>query len=330
MAIDQKAKALEDVIKLIKKEHGDGSIALWSDNVDKYKVDVIPTDIVELDNALGVGGIAKGRIIELYGMESSGKSTLALHIASKIQKLGGTVAYMDHEFALDPAWAEKLGVDMSKLLLSQPETLEESFNIAEKYMLSSAIDLVIFDSVASMIPKAALEGEAGEFVVGLKARIMSQALSKFAGIASRSKTILIFINQLREKIGTFGYGETKQTPGGMALKFYSSIRMDVKRIGSLKKDDIAIGNQVKIKVTKNKLAAPYKEAHFDILFDSGIDVLGSKFDAWVEAGLIQKDKSTYYYGDVKLGVSKFGPTGAIEGLKSHPEIMEVLEAAATK
>jgi recombination protein RecA len=320
MSDASKKEALEAALKQIEKDLGKGTIMRWDED-SKMNVEVIPTGIISLDKALGVGGLPKGRIIEIYGPEASGKTSLALNMVAQVQAMGGTVAYIDNEQALDPVWAAKLGVNMKELIISQPSIAEEVLTIVDKFVRSGALDLIVVDSVAAMTTRAELEGEMGESIVGLKARLMSQSLSKLAGVVSNTKTMLIFINQLRDKINTYGWGPKETTTGGQALKFYASVRLDVRKIGAIKDGENIIGNNTKVKVAKNKVAPPFKEAEFNIYYDTGIDKIGAIFDTCVTLGLIDKDKSTYSYKGVELGV---GRNGGLEGLKANPEILKQL------
>lgn len=311
---DEKKKALEEALKLVEKEFGKGIVRKLDDKTSG-EVDIVSTGIINLDWALG-GGLPKGRIIELFGPESSGKSSLCLAFIAEMQKKGGTVLYIDSEHAFDPKWAKTLGANPEQIYVSQPDSCEDALNVAEKFISSQAIDLVIFDSVASMVPKAEVEGDFGASTMGLQARLMSQALRKLTSIAAKSKTIVIFINQLRQKIGVM-WGSPDTTPGGLALKFYSSVRMDIRKIGSLKDGDTIIGSRVRIKIIKNKVASPFKEAEFDFLFGKGIYKAGILLDVGVEKGVIEKDGNTYSFNKEKLGV---GRGKAVEVIESNVEL----------
>jgi len=298
-----KTKALESAIKQITKDFGEGSIMKLGQNA-AMKIDVIPTGSMNLDNALGLGGVPRGRIIEIYGSESSGKTTLALHIIAEAQKMDGIVAFIDAEHALDPKYAKALGVDIDEVLISQPDYGEQALEIADMLVRSSAIDVIVIDSVAALVPKAEIDGEMSDQQMGLQARLMSKALRKLAGTLNKSKTTLIFINQIREKIGGFGFGPQTTTTGGRALKFYASVRLEIKRIGSVKQSDEIIGNEIIVKVTKNKIAPPFKEAAFQIMYGKGISKVGEILDASIKADIVAKSGAWFSYGDIRLGQGK--------------------------
>jgi len=298
-----KTKALESAIKQITKDFGEGSIMKLGQNA-AMNIDVIPTGSMNLDNALGLGGVPRGRIVEIYGSESSGKTTLALHIIAEAQKMDGIVAFIDAEHALDPKYAKALGVDIDELLISQPDYGEQALEIADMLVRSSAIDVIVIDSVAALVPKAEIDGEMSDQQMGLQARLMSKALRKLAGTLNKSKTTLIFINQIREKIGGFGFGPQTTTTGGRALKFYASVRLEIKRIGSVKQSDEIIGNEIIVKVTKNKIAPPFKEAAFQIMYGKGISKVGEILDASIKADIVAKSGAWFSYGDIRLGQGK--------------------------
>jgi recombination protein RecA len=319
-----KKKALEAAISLIEKQFGDGSIMTLGKHSSTHEISVIKTGSVALDIALGIGGVPRGRIIEIYGPESSGKSTLATHIVASAQKTGGVAAYIDAEHALDPSYAAKIGVNTNELLISQPSSGEEALRIAETLAMSNAVDVIVIDSVAALVPKSELDGEIGDQFMGLQARMMSQALRKLAATLSKSNTCAVFINQIREKIGVM-FGNPETTTGGRALKFYSSIRMDIRRIGSIKGPDNAeIGNRVKVKVVKNKMAAPFQSAEFDIIFNEGISRLGSIIDLGSDYGVIEKKGTWFSYGGHRLGQGK---EAAREELKKQPNMTDEIEKA---
>ena len=312
------ASALEEVMKTIKKEFGEMAILRLGDAADK-SVEVIPTGSLALDLALGVGGLPRGRIVECYGHESSGKTTLALHVVANAQKAGGTAAFVDAEHALDPGYARKIGVDLDNLIVSQPNSGEEALTICEQLVKSGAVDVVVVDSVAALTPQAEIDGEIGDAHVGLQARLMSQAMRKLTGTLAQTNTLCIFTNQVREKIGVM-FGNPETTPGGKALKFYASCRLQVQRIGAIKtKDGQVVGNRTRVKVVKNKVAAPFTEAEFDILYACGISREGSILDAAVNRGIVEKRGSWLAYGDRQLAQ---GSLAAIEYLKEHPEVAE--------
>ena len=316
-----KKQALETALAQIEKQFGKGAVMKLGANV-AMQVDAIPTGSLGLDLALGIGGVPRGRIVEVYGPESSGKTTLALHILAEAQKLGGEVAFIDVEHALDPVYAAALGVDIDSLLVSQPDTGEQAMEICEALVRSGAIDAVIVDSVAAMVPKAEIEGEMGDSHVGLQARLMSQALRKLTSVIGKTNTVCIFINQLREKVGVV-YGNPEVTTGGRALKYYSSVRIDVRRIEGLKDSNGAfIGNRTRAKIVKNKVAPPFREAEFDIMFGEGISKIGEILDLGVKLGVVQKSGAWFNYGDVRLGQ---GRDNAKIFLKEHPDISAEIE-----
>ncbi len=321
MASSEKLKALQAAMDKIEKSYGKGSIMkLGDDNVQE--VEVIPTGSIALNVALGVGGYPKGRVIEIYGPESSGKTTLAIHAIAQAQKAGGIAAIIDAEHAFDRFYAAKLGVDIDNLLISQPDNGEQALEIADQLIRSSAVDIVVIDSVAALTPKAEIEGDMGENKLGLQARLMSQALRKLTGTISKTKTTCIFINQLREKIGVM-FGNPETTTGGNALKFYASVRLDIRRTSQLKDGDEIIGNQTRVKVVKNKVAPPFRKAEFDIMFGEGISRSGEIIDLGAELGIIKKSGSWYSYNDTKLAQ---GRDGAKQVISDNPELAEELEA----
>ncbi|MBQ7061467.1 MAG: recombinase RecA [Clostridia bacterium] len=315
-----KEKALEIALSQIEKQYGKGAIMLMGDAASKITVDVIPTGCIELDAALGVGGVPRGRIIEIFGPESSGKTTLALHIVAEAQKEGGMCVFIDAEHALDPVYAEKLGICMDKLFVAQPDNGEQALDIADALVRSGAIDVIVIDSVAALVPKAELEGDMGDSHVGLQARLMSQALRKLAGVIGKSHTCVIFINQLREKVGVM-FGNPETTTGGKALKFFSSVRLDVRRIDTLKQGNSAVGSRTRVKVVKNKVAPPFRTAEFDIIYGEGISKEGSILDLGVAEKLINKTGAWFSYGDIRIGQ---GRENARQFLKDNPEITEEL------
>ena len=315
-----KKKSLEEALQRIEKNYGKGSI-MNMDGTNKVKVDVIPTGCLALDQALGIGGVPRGRIVEIYGPESSGKTTLALHIAAEAQKQGGIVAFVDAEHALDPVYAGHLGVDLSHLYVSQPDNGEQALAIAEELAKSGSLDLIVVDSVAALTPKAEIDGEMGDSAVGMQARLMSQAMRKLTPIIAKTNTCIIFINQLREKIGVM-FGNPETTTGGKALKFYASIRMDVRRVDAVKDNSGVIGNRTRVKVVKNKLAPPFKQAEFDILFGTGISRMGVILDMAVQQGLVLKSGAWFSYEGEKIGQ---GREKAIEFLKNNPDVTDALE-----
>lgn len=317
-----KKKALELALAHIEKQFGLGAVMSLGKHSQTRSISCISTGAPPLDAALGIGGVPRGRVVEVYGPESSGKSTLALHIVASCQKNGGTAAYIDAEHALDPSYAGKIGVNIDKLMISQPDCGEEALNIAELLARSNAVDVIIIDSVAALVPKAELDGEIGDSFIGLQARMMSQALRKLTATLSRSNTCAVFINQIREKVGVM-FGNPETTTGGRALKFYSSVRLDIRRTGSIKgSDGVDVGNRVKVKVVKNKMAPPFRTAEFDILFNEGISRTGSIIDMGVEFNIIDKKGTWYSYGDTRLGQGK---EATREELKKKPELAEEIE-----
>ncbi|CAC9924822.1 RecA protein [Aedoeadaptatus nemausensis] len=317
---ESKRRALDDAIAKIEKEYGKGAIMRLGENAN-LNLESIPTGSLSLDIALGIGGIPRGRILEIYGPESSGKTTLALHMIAEAQKLGGTAAFIDAEHALDPTYSKNLGVDIENLIISQPDTGEQALEITESLVRSNAVDLIVVDSVAALVPKAEIEGEMGDSHMGLQARLMSQGLRKLTGAISKSKASVIFINQLREKIGVM-FGNPETTTGGRALKFFTSVRMDIRRIDSIKKGDDIIGNRVRVKVVKNKVAPPFKKAEFDIMYGTGISKVGSTLDAAVEAGIVEKAGSWFSYGEAKLGQ---GRENSKNFLLENPDLLEEID-----
>ncbi len=325
MEMDDKKKALDLAISQIEKQFGKGSIMKLGE-ASKLDLDYISTGSLDLDIAIGIGGVPRGRIIEIYGPESSGKTTIALHVIAEAQKEGGIAAFIDAEHALDPNYAKKLGVDIDNLIISQPDTGEQALEITEALIRSGAIDVVVIDSVAALVPKAEIEGEMGDSHIGLQARLMSQALRKLAGAISKSNATCIFINQLREKVGVM-FGNPETTSGGRALKFYASIRLDVRKIDSIKQGEEILGNRTRVKVVKNKVAPPFKQAEFDIMYGEGISKEGSIVDAGVNAGIINKAGSWFSYNDIKLGQ---GRENAKEFLRQNPEIYQEIEDTVRK
>ena len=317
----EKEKALEIALSQIEKQFGKGAIMKLGDAGAKISVSVIPTGCIELDYALGVGGVPRGRIIEVFGPESSGKTTIALHIIAQSQKMGGTAAFINAEHALDPVYAENLGVNVDELYVSQPDTGEQALEITEQLVRSGAIDVIVVDSVAALVPKAEIEGDMGDSHVGLQARLMSQALRKLTGAISKSNTVVIFINQLREKVGVM-FGNPETTTGGKALKFYASVRLDVRRIDSLKAGTEIVGNRTRVKVVKNKVAPPFKVAEFDMIYGEGISREGSLLDLAVARKIVQKTGAWFSYGDLRIGQ---GRENARNFLKDNPELAAEIE-----
>ncbi|MDO4488819.1 MAG: recombinase RecA [Eubacteriales bacterium] len=321
--LKDKTKALEAALKQIERDYGEGAVMKLGDSAANLNVETVPTGSLSLDIALGVGGVPKGRIIEIYGPESSGKTTLALHIVAECQKMGGIAGFIDAEHALDPVYAQNIGVDIDNLYISQPDNGEQALEIADTMVRSGAIDVIIIDSVAALVPKKEIEGEMGDSVVGLQARLMSQALRKLTSVISKSNCIVIFINQLREKIGVM-FGNPETTTGGRALKFYSSVRMDIRRTETIKQGAEAVGNHVKVKVVKNKVAPPFKEAEFDIMYGTGISKEGDVIDLAVKCGLVEKSGAWFSYRDGKIGQ---GRENAKLYLAEHPDVFEEIESA---
>lgn len=321
MSDNDKLKALESALGHIEKQYGKGSVMKLGDRAAHMNVEAIPTGSLSLDLALGVGGIPKGRIVEIYGPESSGKTTVALHMVSEVQKRGGIAGFIDAEHALDPVYAKNIGVDIENLYISQPDNGEQALEITETMVRSGAIDIVIVDSVAALVPKAEIEGEMGDSHVGLQARLMSQALRKLTAAISRSNCVVIFINQLREKVGVM-FGNPETTTGGRALKFYASVRMDVRRVEALKTGGEVVGNRTRIKVVKNKVAPPFKEAEFDIMFGKGISREGDILDLAASENVVIKSGAWFAYNDAKIGQ---GRENAKLYLKENPLIMEEIE-----
>jgi recombination protein RecA len=319
--LNQKSQALESAILQIEKQFGKGSIMRLGDESAKMKVPAISTGSLELDIALGIGGIPRGRITEIYGPESSGKTTLTLHVVAEAQKLGGIAAFVDAEHALDPVYAKKLGVNTDELLVSQPDTGEEALEITESLVRSGAIDIVVIDSVAALVPRAEIEGEMGDAHMGLQARLMSQALRKLTGVISKSKTSVIFINQIRHKIGVM-FGSPETTTGGNALKFYASVRLDIRKVDTIKVGEEAVGNRVRVKVVKNKVAPPFRQAEFDIMYDGGISRNAGILDLGVKYNIIQKAGTWYSYKDERIGQ---GRENAKSFLDQHPDVAKAIE-----
>ncbi|MBC5626816.1 recombinase RecA [Clostridium sp. NSJ-49] len=317
---EEKLKAIENAMSQIEKQYGKGAIMKLGEH-NAMNVDAISTGCLDLDIALGIGGVPKGRIIEIYGPESSGKTTVALHIIAEAQKTGGVVGFIDAEHALDPSYAKNLGVDTENLIVSQPDTGEQGLEIAEALVRSGAIDVLVVDSVAALVPRAEIEGEMGDSHVGLHARLMSQALRKLAGTINKSKCVAIFINQLREKVGVM-FGNPETTTGGRALKFYASVRMDVRRIDSIKQGDEIVGNRTRVKIMKNKVAPPFKQAEFDIMYNEGISRNGNIIDVGVKENIVQKSGAWFSYNDIRLGQ---GRENAKQYLKDNPHIALEIE-----
>ncbi|HPD00198.1 MAG TPA: recombinase RecA [Acetivibrio sp.] len=316
----EKKKALEIALSQIEKQFGKGAVMKLGENTH-MNIETIPTGALGLDIALGVGGVPRGRVVEIFGPESSGKTTVALHIIAEAQKAGGEAAFIDAEHALDPVYAKNLGVNIDLLIVSQPDTGEQALEIAEALVRSGAIDVIVIDSVAALVPKAEIDGEMGDAHVGLQARLMSQALRKLSGVINKSKTTAIFINQLREKVGVM-FGNPETTPGGRALKFYASVRLDVRRIESIKQGNEVIGNRTRVKVVKNKVAPPFKEAEFDIMYGQGISKEGNTLDVAVNLDIINKSGAWYSYNDQKIGQ---GRENTKQFLRDNPDILREIE-----
>ncbi len=318
---EEKLKALESALTHLNKTYGKGAVMKFSDSVAVQNIQVIPTGNLQLDLALGVGGLPRGRVVEIYGPESSGKTTVALHVVAEAQKLGGVAAFIDAEHALDPQYAKKLGVDIDNLYISQPDTGEQALEICEALVRSGAVDIVVIDSVAALVPKAEIEGEMGDSFVGLQARLMSQALRKLTGVISKTNAVTVFINQLREKVGVM-YGNPETTTGGRALKFYASIRLDVRRGEQLKNGTEVIGNRTKVKVVKNKVAPPFRIAEFDIIYGEGISRDGTLLDMAVDRDIIHKSGAWFSYEDQRIGQ---GRENARQFLKDNPDIAKKID-----
>jgi recombination protein RecA len=321
-----KQRALEAALSHIDRAFGKGSVMKLGDKGKIVEIESVSTGSLGLDMALGIGGLPKGRIVEIYGPESSGKTTLALHVIAEVQKAGGTGAFIDAEHALDPSYAHKLGVNLDDLLVAQPDTGEQALEITDTLIRSNAVDIIVIDSVAALTPRAEIEGEMGDSLPGLQARLMSQALRKLTGSISKSKTLVIFINQIRMKIGVM-YGSPETTTGGNALKFYASVRLDIRRTGSVKNRDEVVGNNVRVKVVKNKVAPPFREVEFDIMYGQGISKLGEVIDLGVKAGVVEKSGSWFSYNSVRIGQ---GRDNAREFLKANPDMANEIELAVRK
>lgn len=319
---NEKLNAIRMAMEQIERQYGHGSIMKFGEAAQKLQVDVIPTGAFPLDIALGVGGLPRGRIIEIFGPEASGKTTVCLSVIAEAQKMGGTAAFIDAEHALDPMWAQKIGVKLDDLLISQPDTGEQALEIAEQLIRSGGIDVLVIDSVAALVPRAELEGEMGDSVIGVQARLMSQALRKLTGVISRSNTVVIFTNQLRQKIGVM-FGNPETTPGGLALKFYASVRLDTRKIESLKDGDKVIGSRTRVKVVKNKVAPPFRVAEFDVTGAEGISKEGGILDVGIETGVISKSGAFLRYGELMLGQ---GREAAKSYMKENPELTQKIMA----
>lgn len=327
---DAKHQAADAAVEQIKSMFGEGSIMKFGD-IRATEIDAVPTGCVSLDLALGIGGMPRGRVIEIFGPEASGKTTLAQHVIAEVQRQGGIAAFIDAEHALDPEYAKKIGVNVKDLLISQPDTGEQALEILETLVRSNAIDVVVVDSVAALVPKKEIEGDMGDSHMGLQARLMSQALRKLTSIVSKTKTVVIFINQIRMKIGVF-FGNPETTTGGMALKFYSSVRVEIRRAAQIKQGEKNIGNRVKVKIVKNKVSAPFKTAEFDIMYNEGISLSGDLIDTGIEYGIVNKSGNTYSFGEIKLGT---GRETARQFLRADNKLMkeikkQIMVAAKTK
>ncbi len=316
-----KEKALDMAVSQIEKQFGKGAIMKLGSEAARVKVDAIQTGSISLDLALGIGGVPKGRVVEIFGPEASGKTTLSLHIVAEAQKMGGVAAFIDAEHALDPAYTRRIGVDLDNLLISQPDTGEQALEITEALVRNNAVDIIVIDSVAALVPRAEIEGEMGDAQMGLQARLMSQAMRKLTGAISKSRTCVVFLNQIRMKIGVM-FGNPETTPGGRALKFYASVRLDIRRIGSIKEGQEVKGNRTRVKVVKNKVAAPFKSAEFDLMYNHGISREGEIIDIGVTKDLIEKSGAWYVYGKERIGQ---GRENAKAYLKANPDVMEQLE-----
>lgn len=322
----EKMNAIKMAMEQIERQYGRGSIMKFGEAAEKLSIDVIPTGAFPLDIALGVGGLPRGRIIEIYGPEASGKTTLCLSVIAEAQKKGGVAAFIDAEHALDPMWAQTIGVKLDDLLISQPDTGEQALEIAEQLIRSGGIDVLVIDSVAALVPRAEIEGEMGDSMIGVQARLMSQALRKLTGVIARSKTVCIFTNQLRQKIGVM-FGNPETTTGGLALKFYASVRLDTRKIEAIKDGDKVIGNRTRVKIVKNKVAPPFRIAEFDVMATEGISKEGGILDVGIETGVISKSGAFLRYGDLMLGQ---GREAAKMYLREHPEIAEKIKGEVVK
>lgn len=321
MADEERIKALKMAISQVEKQFGKGAIMRLGETEAKVRAEVIPTGSVGLDLALGIGGVPRGRVVEIFGPEASGKTTLTLQIVAEVQKLGGTAVFIDAEHALDVRYAQALGVNLDNLFISQPDTGEQALEIAETLTRSGSLDVFVIDSVAALVPRAEIEGDMGDAFIGIQARLMSQALRKLSAVISKSKTCAIFTNQIRQKIGVM-FGNPETTPGGLALKFYSSVRLDIRRIGAIKKDETVVGNRTRVKVVKNKLAPPFREAEFDIIYGKGISRIGELVDLGAEYNVVEKSGAWYQFENEKIGQ---GRDSAIEFLESNKDIAKKIE-----